>query len=156
MEDISELCTGETVERVGRCHHGRNITKIRQEKGIKQEALAIDLNMSQQTVSRLEKKRTIDDNTLNKVAKALNVPVEKIKEAEESLMNIIIRNNDFHDSSTEYGNIGIIVGDQANTNVDKILELQQENKELYERLVKVEQEKNEYLEKLVKKYEQRK
>jgi transcriptional regulator with XRE-family HTH domain len=60
-------------------HEGRNVKRIREILGIKQEALAVDLGISQQAVSALEQKEELDRKTLEKVAKALKVTSEAIK-----------------------------------------------------------------------------
>lgn len=59
-------------------HHGRNVKRLREILGIKQEVLADKLELSQQTVSKLENKEEIDEDTLQKIAVALNIPVEAI------------------------------------------------------------------------------
>jgi transcriptional regulator with XRE-family HTH domain len=47
--------------------------------GVKQEYLATELNMTQQTISKLEQKEEIEDEMLEKVAKVLNVPEKRRK-----------------------------------------------------------------------------
>lgn len=112
-------------------NEGRNIKRIREILGIKQDALAIDLGLSQQAVSLLEQKETLDVPTLEKVAKALNVPVEAIKNFnEEAAINIIASNNNGKDNSSA-------VNFQCNINpIDKIVQLHNEKMELYERMLK--------------------
>lgn len=51
--------------------------------GIKQDALAFDLNMSQQAVSLLEQKETIDTLLLQKISALLKIPVEAIQNFDE-------------------------------------------------------------------------
>jgi transcriptional regulator with XRE-family HTH domain len=60
-------------------HEGHNVKRIREILGIKQDALAIDLGLTQQAVSLLEQKETLDAPTLDKVAKALGVSADAIK-----------------------------------------------------------------------------
>lgn len=93
---------------------------------MKQDTLATELGISQQAVSKLEQSETIEEATLEKVAKVLGVTAEGIKHfTEETVFNNI---NNFHDSSI-----------QNNFNpVEKIIEL-------YERLLASEREKNEIL-----------
>jgi transcriptional regulator with XRE-family HTH domain len=64
-------------------HHGRAVKRIREMMHIKQDALAIELNIAQQTVSALEAKETIDPETLEQIAKVLKVPVDAIKNFNE-------------------------------------------------------------------------
>src|SRR6476469_8390543 len=80
-------------------HHGRNIKRIREIQGMKQEALAIELgdDWNQKKVSLLEGKEVVDDNLLNEVARALKVSTEAIKNFDEQ---VTINNiNSFHDQS---------------------------------------------------------
>lgn len=126
-------------------HLGRKITKIRELRGMKQEALAHAMGVSQQTISTLENSEDIDDTRLKSVAEALGVSLEGLKEfSEENVINFI---NNFHDNSVNHGPLN-------NYNctfdaLDKMVELFEENKRLYERLLEAEREKVGYLEKLV-------
>ncbi len=79
-------------------HQGRNIKRFREMLGIKQEALAYDLDCSQQKMSILEQKETIEKDILEKIAGILKVPVEAIENMDdEQAINIIA--NTFHESS---------------------------------------------------------
>ena len=60
-------------------HEGRNVKRIREMLGIKQDALAMDLGLSQQAISALEQKEALDKDMLEKIAAVLKVPVEAIK-----------------------------------------------------------------------------
>ena len=51
-------------------HIGRNISRIRELKGIKQEALAFEIGVSQQSVSNIEASENIDDEKLIEIANA--------------------------------------------------------------------------------------
>ncbi|MDI5895738.1 helix-turn-helix domain-containing protein [Flavobacterium algoritolerans] len=121
-------------------HIGRNISRIRELRGMKQEALAIAIGVSQQSVSNIEGSETVDEEKLKAIAEVLGVSAEAIKNySDETVLNVI--NNTFtsHDSSTINA-----INIQPNFNpLDKIVEL-------YERLVKAEKDKVEYLEKLLK------
>ncbi|WP_448103915.1 helix-turn-helix domain-containing protein [Pedobacter panaciterrae] len=116
----------ETSEKTNKMHLGRKISRIRELRGMKQEALATELGISQQAISKLEQSEEIEDSTLDKVAKALGVTAEGIKHfTEETIFNNI---NNFHDNSI-----------QNNFNpIEKIVEL-------YERLLQSEREKVELL-----------
>ena len=117
-------------------HEGRNVKRIREILGIKQDALAIDLGLSQQAVSQLEQKEALDSELLERVARALKVSPDTIKNFnEEAAINVI--GNNYHDNATSNVNY------HCNFNpIEKIVEL-------YERLLKSEKEKNELLEKLL-------
>lgn len=124
-------------------HIGRNISRIRELRDMKQEALAQALGTSQQTVSAIENSETIDDTRLAEVAKALGVTSEAIKNySDETILNVISS----HDNSTI---TAINIQPTFNT-VDKIVELYEEKEKLYERLIQAEKDKVEYLEKIAK------
>ncbi|MEO8534148.1 MAG: helix-turn-helix transcriptional regulator [Flavobacterium sp.] len=117
-------------------HIGRNISRIRELKGMKQEALAMAIGVSQQTVSNFEASETIEENKLIEIAKALEVTIEAIMNfSEEAVFNYF---NTFNESN------GNFFGNNNTTctfnPLDKVVEL-------YERLVQAEKDKNEYLEK---------
>jgi transcriptional regulator with XRE-family HTH domain len=129
-------------------HIGRNISRIRELKGMKQEALAIAIGVSQQSVSHIEGSENVDDDKLNAIAEVLGVTSEGIKSfSEEGVVNYF--NNVYDNEIT-----GSIVNANANqctfNPLDKLVEAYEENKKLYERLVQSEKDKVEYLEKLLK------
>jgi len=127
-------------------HIGRKISRIRELRGMKQETLAEELGISQQSISHIEQSETLEDEKLEKVAKALGVTKEGIENfSEEAIFNIIGNTVTNHDNSSLFAY-------QPNFNpLDKLVEAYEENKKLYERLIKVEQEKINYLEKLLNK-----
>lgn len=127
-------------------HHGRNIKRIREIQGIKQEALALELgdDWNQKKISLLESKEKIDDALLNQVANALRVTPEAIKSFnDEVAINIV--------SSTLNDNAGSINNSCTLTfnPIDKWMEAMEENRKLYERLLQSEREKVELLEKVL-------
>lgn len=138
------------VETLNNVHHGRNVKRARLQRGIKQEALAVDLRMTQQNVSRLESQKVIDELTLERISKILQVPLEYLKTTEEPV-NISIENN----NNNTYNDNGIINESASNNNlnhnssqpqitnhvnpIDKITEL-------YERLLQTSEDKIKLLE----------
>lgn len=115
-------------------HIGRKISRIRELRGMKQEVLASELGMSQQAVSRIEQSEEVEEGTLEKIAKALQVPVEAIKNFnEEAVLNVISNTFTSNDSST----LNAINMPSFNP-IDKVVEL-------YERLLASEREKIELL-----------
>lgn len=119
-------------------HIGRNISRIRELKDMKQEALAKAIGTNQQTISAIENSETVDEQKLIEIAKALGVSVEAIKNfSEEAVLNII--GNTYHDNGIV--NAGLNYNCNFNP-LDKVVEL-------YERLVQAEKDKVEYLEKLL-------
>jgi transcriptional regulator with XRE-family HTH domain len=128
-------------------HIGRKISRIRELKDMKQEALAQALGTNQQAVSIMENSETIEEEKLMEVAKALGVSVEAIKNfSEEGVFNYF---NNFSDNSINQGPIGAHNVCHFNP-LDKLMESVDENKKLYERLLQAEKDKIEYLEKLLK------
>ncbi|WP_342648561.1 helix-turn-helix transcriptional regulator [Mucilaginibacter sp. CSA2-8R] len=122
---------------------GRKIARIREIKGIKQEALAYELGVSQQTVSNLEKSEKIEDEVLDKVAKYLGVTTEAIKNfSDEAMVNYF---NTFNDNSFSNSNGTFHANNCTFNPLDKLMEVVEENKKLYERLLQAEREKNEML-----------
>jgi transcriptional regulator with XRE-family HTH domain len=123
-------------------HIGRNISRIRELRGIKQEALAVAIGVSQQTISNIENSEAVEDDKLQLIAKELGVTTDAIKNfSDDAVLNII--NNTFN---TNDNGIAILKTEsyQPNFNpLDKVVEL-------YERLVQAEKDKVEYLEKLLK------
>ncbi|MFH7015136.1 helix-turn-helix domain-containing protein [Flavobacterium sp. FlaQc-47] len=128
-------------------HIGRKISRIRELRDMKQEALAQALGTNQQAISAIENSETIDDDKLAEVAKALGVTVEAIKNfSDEAAINYF---NNIYDNEIT----GSIVNAHANqcsfNPLDKMMEVVDENKKLYERLLQAEKDKIEYLEKLL-------
>lgn len=62
-------------------HIGRNISRIRELKDMKQESLAQALGISQQTISNIEKSETVDEQKLLEIA--------EIIEREVTFLNIL-------------------------------------------------------------------
>jgi transcriptional regulator with XRE-family HTH domain len=121
-------------------HIGRKIGRIRELRGIKQEFLAAELGVSQQSISRIEQSETVEEDKLQQIAQVLGLTTDAIKNfSEEAVINII--------SSTLHDNAGSVNNNcTLNFNpMDKLLEVIEENKKLYERLVQAEKDKNELL-----------
>lgn len=128
-------------------HHGHAIKRFRHTLGIKQEALAFEMGISQALISTYEQRKVLNDDVLNRFAKALNVAPELIKELEEDPVTVIIENNSFEKGSgAAYYNV-------INNNpdpVDRFIELSSEKTALYERMLELEKEKSALLEQLLK------
>ena len=119
-------------------HEGRNVKRIREILGIKQDALAMELGLSQQAVSALEQKEALDKDMLEKIAKTLKVTPEAIKSFnEETTINFISSTFNHHDNSSVYGHYTF-------NPVEKVVEL-------YEALLKSEREKIALLERMLEK-----
>ncbi|MGO1244117.1 MAG: helix-turn-helix domain-containing protein [Sphingobacterium sp.] len=128
-------------------HIGRKITRIRELRGMKQEALALELGISQQAVSLLENKESIEKDLLSQVAKILGVTPEAIENFdEEKMINYF---NTFNDQSFSNSNGTFHATNCTFNPLDKLVEVFEENKKLYERLLEAEKEKNTVLQKLL-------
>jgi len=115
-------------------HQGRNVKRIREILGVKQDALAFDLGISQQTISSIEQKETIDEDLLERIAQAIKVPTDAIKNfSEEAAVNII---------GSTFNHSGLFnYSCTLNFNpLDKVIEL-------YERMLQLERDKIELLKK---------
>ena len=119
-------------------HIGRNISRIRELREMKQEALALAIGVSQQTISNIENSETVEEGKLKEIAKVLGVSAEAIKNfSEEAAINYF---NSFYDQSASQGQFGPTYNFNP---IDKVVEL-------YERLVQSEKDKIAYLEQLLK------
>lgn len=126
-------------------HIGRKISRIRELRGMKQETLAEELGISQQSVSQMEQSESLEDEKLDKVAKALGVSKEAIKNfSEEAILNII--GNTYHVDNSSAVNYGCTFNP-----IDKIIEQSDKIEELYKKLLEAEKEKVAYLERLLDK-----
>ncbi|WPU98369.1 helix-turn-helix transcriptional regulator [Mucilaginibacter sp. cycad4] len=120
-------------------HQGRNIKRFREMLGLKQDALAIALGeeWSQKRVSLLEQKEVIEDGLLNQIAEILKVPVEAIKNLDDSkAVNIIA--NTFNDEAVAYSQYYKCTFNPMEKWLESLVEIKQlhsEMKRLYERLL---------------------
>lgn len=116
-------------------HIGRNISRLRELRGIKQEALAIAIGVSQQTISNIESSAKVDDDKLELIAKELGVTKEAIEYfTEEAVISYF---NSFNDNQGH-----IYTGHNCTFNpLDKLVEAHEEIKRLYERLLEAERNK---------------
>lgn len=120
-------------------HIGHKIGRIRELRGLKQESLAYELKVSQQTVSKIEQSENVEDQILEQIAKILGVTPEGIKNfSEEAVFNII--GNNFSDNSSNNNNYLCTINP-----IEKIILLYDEKIALLERLLQSEREKVELL-----------
>ncbi|MBB6238216.1 XRE family transcriptional regulator [Pedobacter psychrodurus] len=122
----------ETPTKSNKVHIGRKISRIREIRGIKQDFLAIELGVSQQTISKIEQSEEVEDVMLEKIAGVLGVSADAIKNFSEEVLIFHIQN--MHDNASAYQ-----YNYQCHYNpLDKVVEL-------YERLLASEREKIEIL-----------
>ena len=118
------------METKAKSHLGRKISHIREICGIKQDALAFELGISQQSVSKIEQSEAVEDVTLERIAKIFGVPSDAIKNfSEEAILNFV--------RGIAVPATGLSYPSSFNF-LDKIVEL-------YERLLQSEREKVEIL-----------
>jgi len=127
-------------------HIGRNIARIREMRGMKQETLAELLGVSQQKISVFENAEALEDTKLEPIAKALEISMEALKNfSEDAVFNII--SNTFNEHSSNNNNYQCTINP-----IDRLIEVYEENKKLYERLLETEKEKSRVIEELVRKF----
>jgi len=94
---------------------GRKLVDLRKQRGISQEQLAMDLNVSQSTISNYEQGLTKPDtNILKKICDYFNVPIAYMFSDEKII---------FHTVENHHGNSGYMINSTLNTYTDKLIEL---------------------------------
>ena len=133
---------------IGRVHHGRNIRRTRIEKDMNQEGLSELVHLSQPAVSKYEKMKVIDDEMLQRFARALNVPFDYLKTLEEDAQTVEFENNTVYNSEQSARGANISMGIVKSDTEDSINDSRVNNfnpidkiTELYERLLKEKDEK---------------
>lgn len=137
-------------------HQGSNVARLRRAMGMKQEALAQELNISQQAISLVEQKRILDKEILLKIANTLHVTPLLIEELEEDPASLVVENNTFELEAGSVNNIGGISGLQnqgefniENNPIEEILKQSDEKMALYERLLEMEKKNVSVLQQLL-------
>ena len=122
-------------------HHGRNVKRLREMLGIKQERLAYELGeeWTQKRVSILEQKEIIEQDILEQVATILKVPADAIKNFDEEAAIVNIQNN--YQGSIINSSPAYAINCNFNP-IEKIVDL-------YERMLIIEREKNDLLQRLL-------
>jgi len=130
----------ETITKPGGMHIGRKISRIRELRSMKQETMALELGVSQQTISRIESSEKIEDELLEQIAKILGIPAEGIKNfSEESMINYF---NTFNEKVGQ----ALFSPQYCTFNpIEKIVELYEDKVALLERLLESEKNKVELL-----------
>lgn len=124
--------------KVRNVHHGHNIRLARMLKNIKQEELAEKISTTQPNVSKHENAAALDDELLQRYAKALDVSVEALKTMEDNASTVVFESNVVNNED----NVGASthIGYTNDTNnpifnpIDKLTEL-------YERLLQEKDDK---------------
>ena len=131
------------TEKINRRHIGRNIQRVRMYFGVKQEALAADLGISQQEVSKIEQLEEPDEALLDRIAQSLGVSPDVIRDfdVERAIYNI----NNIRDNTFETGSTSIAQLDQGPSSIAQQINPLEKIVELYERLLQSEREKVELM-----------
>ena len=130
----------EAIEVTKAVHQGKNVKRIREILGIKQDTLAIQMGLTQQAVSHLEQKETLDSKQIEEIARILKVSPDIIRHMTDEAANNFI--NTFNDHSG--------FNFQCTFNpLDKYIEAMEANKALYERLLASEKQKLDLLQKVI-------
>lgn len=139
----------ETTYRVNRGHLGYNVKRLREILGVKQEDLAERMHLTQQSVSKLENKEDLDNETLEKIANAMNIPADAIKNfTDEGTVHII--SNTFSENVSVNDYAASINNSPINNPIDRIIQLYDEKVALYERMLQSEKDKVALLEELLR------
>jgi transcriptional regulator with XRE-family HTH domain len=135
---------------VKRIHHGRNLKGIRNALDISQDQLAEKLGeaWNQQRISDLEGKERIEDELLGRVADALKVPVDAIRNYTPEALITYVQNNHL-DAHANTGQIGQNYNTCTFNPLDKFVEQVEKNERLYQELLKSEREKIALLERML-------
>ncbi|MCE5205950.1 MAG: helix-turn-helix transcriptional regulator [Porphyromonadaceae bacterium] len=125
-------------------HIGANVRRVRMYFGVKQGALASDLGISQQEVSKIERQDEIEEGMVTRIAIALSVPTEVIRnfDAERAIFNI---NNIIGSTFLQAFPSVVSLEQSATLGAPQISDPLGKIVELYERLLKSEKEKIELL-----------
>ena len=121
---------------MNKTHIGQNLQKVRVYLGVKQDALANDLGITQQEVSKIEKQEYIEEHLLLDIADVLSVSPEVIMNfnLERAIANIC--KSDYESS---------ILAKEVEPEDEIQIKMLDKIFELYERLLKSEKEKIEIL-----------
>ncbi len=113
-------------------NHGANVRRWREWRNVNQDVLADKIGVSQATLSLYEKKEKLEPEILDKIAKALDIPVEAITELEQgTAINI------FSGTFSDFKDNAAILNSYPTFNpIDKVVELYDEKIALYERMLK--------------------
>lgn len=87
----------ETENITNRLHHlGRKVERVRRLRGMTQTELGDLLGITKQAISKMEQSEKIEDERLDKIATALGVTVEGLKEFNEE--TVLYNTNNFYEN----------------------------------------------------------
>ncbi|TRX46448.1 helix-turn-helix transcriptional regulator [Fulvivirga sp. M361] len=130
-------------------HLGRNIRRVREILGIKQDTVAEKLGVTQQTVSNIESNEEVEDKTVEKISGILGVDPDAIHNFNEEATVNFIQNN-YEGANQGATGLQVNYPNSCTFNpLDKWVEAMEKNEKLYEALLKSEREKVAMLEKVL-------
>ena len=117
----------------GSVNMGRNAKKLREAAGVKQEAIAIELGISQQAVSLRESMAVLDEETINAYCKELQIAPHFITNMKDD-----VAQNNFFDNSQQ----NVATNQTLNFNpLDKVIEFSKDKDDLHKLVIQSEKEK---------------
>lgn len=153
METERSICNGR--------HDGHAVKRLRLEQNLAQEALASQVELSQKDYARIEAMRVIDDKLLAKIAKALDVTPEIIKNMDEEVSPVVIENIENKIEGTYGKVINAATGvsnNESNTDnynpLEEIIRVNDQKSKLYEELLEVERANSKALQQRVEQLEE--
>jgi len=104
---------------------GKKLSELRKQKGMSQEDLAFDLNISQSSISNYESGSTHPDvETLRRMADYFKVPITYFFSDEKVF---------FHTNENHGGNSGYMINSTLNVMSEKLIELYEDRIKLLEK-----------------------
>lgn len=104
-------------------HLGRKIERVRRLRGMSQNELGELLGITKQAVSKMEQNENIDDERLEKIATALGVTVDGLKEYNEE--TVLYNTNNFYENCGVKNAVSNTCSDQTFNNfpIEQAIEL---------------------------------
>lgn len=121
------------IQKNGGVNMGRNAKKLREAAGVKQEVIAMALNISQQAVSLREGMAVLDEETINAYCKELKIAPHFITNMKDDMAL-----NNFFDNSQQ----NVAASQTMNFNpLDKVIEFSKDKDDLHKLVIQTEKEK---------------
>jgi transcriptional regulator with XRE-family HTH domain len=119
-------------------HIGQNIAHIRHLVGVKQETMAIELNITQPQYSNIERSEQIEEKLLNEISEILGVKPDVIKNFDPKRVPGVINNAQYviygNETKDHATNVVINSPDLYEMLLNKLLNVQKEKEDLEKKL----------------------
>lgn len=130
-------------------HHGNNAKRFRETRGIKQDVIAMELGITQQAVSLLEKRQELDDTTIAVYARVVGIDDFFIRNmVDESLSD---GSTYLYDHSSQVKSAQVATQILNFNPLDKIMEICADKDRIYEQLLAEKDKVSNFLEKALEK-----